>query len=195
MKNIVMWFIFKRKIFSRLFFVCWIFLILTNYCFSEINNIPVSVSILAWQIDYWSPKYLNLWQINLSPLEQNIQWQFGDYFWVSDLVWSDNWYSTNIWCDDGLIWPNWTILTWVYLMAWNNGLPELLNWNPWNVQINQFFSGSFSSIFNWPVTYIYRNSWQNNWVVNKYGDRAWIRVVVPPYTQPWTYSWTIYLDI
>lgn len=194
MKNIIIWFIFKRKTFSRLFFVCLFFLILTNYSFAEINNVPVSISILAWQINYWSPMYLNLWQINLSQVEQNIQWQFSDYFWVSDLAGSDNWYNTNIWCD-GLVWPNWIVLTWIFLMAWNNGSPELLNWNIWNVKINSSFSGIYYSMFNWPVTYIYRDPWVNHWIINKYWDKPWIRVVVPPYTQPWTYSGTIYFDI
>jgi len=187
-------FIYKNCFLKIEIFIISIFLLYFVSFSNAATDVQLSLVINPWQIDYWSPMYLNLWQINLSQVEQNIQWQFGDYFWVSDLAWSDNGYNTHISCD-GLVWPNWIVLTWVYLMAWNNGNPELLNWNAWSVKINSSFSGNYFSMFNGPVTYIYRDPWTNHWIINKYWDKAWIRVVVPPYTQPWTYSWTIYFDI
>lgn len=165
------------------------------FCFVGASTpVIVSLSIIPWQITYWSPTYLNLWQIDISPVQQETQWQFGDYFWVKDLGSSDTGYTTTI-VSDWLIWPNWATLTWIYLMAGNNWGPELLLWVDWNVKINPVFSGSYYSIFSSPVTYIYRQQWANYWKINKYGDKPWIKVVTPGYMQPWTYSWTIYFDI
>jgi hypothetical protein len=161
--------------------------------FSTNTNTLVTVAITPWQITYGSPVYLNLWQINLSQTQQEIEWQFSEHFWISDLEASDNGYTTTI-VSDGLVWANWIILTWIYLAAWNNGIPDLLAGLVWDVRINQLFSGNYFSINN-PITYIYRPQWLNYWRISKYGDRPWIKIIVPPYAQPWTYSWTIYFDI
>jgi hypothetical protein len=163
--------------------------------FVKATDVIVSITIDPWQITYWAPASLSLWSIALSQTSQNKQWQFDDYFRVSDLAWSDSGYSTTI-VSDWLIWPNWSIpLTWIYMMAGNAWGPELLLWLTWDIRVNPAMSDSYYSIFSTPVTYIYRPEASNNWKVNKYWDKPWIRIVVPPYTQPWMYSWTIYFDI
>jgi len=193
MKTINKDFIYKKYIKKiEVFYFFIFFLIILSFVRAE--DVILSITINPWEITYWAPMYLNLWQISLSQTQQNIQWQFDDYFWVNDLQWSDSWYNTTI-VSDGFMWPNWNILTWIYLMAWNNWSPELLLWLTWNVMINQAFSESYYSIFSSPVTYIYRPQWENYWKVNKYGDKPWIKVIIPPYTSPWMYSWTIYIDI
>lgn len=172
--------------------LCFVFLFfLWSFVFSQSQTI-LTMSINPWQLSYDSPAYLNLWQINLSESQQNIQWQFDDYFWVSDLMWLDDWYSTNIQCD-WLYGANGVVLSWIYLKAWNIN-PTLILWNPWNVFISPHFS-DYYPINNWPVIYIYREAGANYWTINKYWDMPWIRVTIPPYTQPWTYSWIIFFDI
>jgi len=176
----------------------WLLMFILLYVFFVVDsfsdNTLVQVSIVPWQITLGFPAYLNLWTINLSQSPTEVEWQFGDYFWVSDLGGSDNGYRTTI-VSDGLIWNNWVTLTGIYLIAWNNWAPELLLWVDWDVRINTAFLGSGQSIFSNPVTYIYRPQWINYWRINKYGDKPSIRIVLPPYSQPWQYSWTIYFDI
>lgn len=177
----------------EVFYASIFFLIFLS--FVKASDVMVSITINPWQITYWAPSYLGLWQINISETEQNKQAQFEDYFWVSDLVWSDSWYSTTV-VSDGLLWPDWSsTLTWIYLMAWNWSTPELLAWIPGGVRINSVFSWEYYSIFDTPVTYIYRPETSNYWKINKYWDKPWIKIVIPPYTQPWMYSWIIYFDI
>lgn len=177
---------------TKMFFILVVFLVV--FSFASASDVILSLIINPWQITYWAPSYLGLWQINISEIEQDKQAQFDDYFWVSDLVWSDSGYNTTV-VSDGLIWPNWSaVLTWIYLMAWNSN-PELLLWTNWNVEINSVFSWDYYSIFNTPVTYIYRWETLNYWKINKYWDKPWIKIVIPAYTQPWMYSWTIYFDI
>lgn len=184
-----------KTLFFTIKFCCIIILFICFFSFvgAASTDVPISLTINPWQITVWSPTYMDLWQINLSTNQQNIQWQFSDYFWAQDLEASINGYSTTI-VSDGLVWLNWITLTWIYIMAWNNWSPELLVWNTWNVQINSVFSGDYYSIFNTPVTYIYRSLWAV-YSINKYGDRPFIRVVIPGYVQPWKYSWVIYFDI
>jgi hypothetical protein len=163
--------------------------------FVKATDVIVSITINPWQITFWAPVSLSLWSISLSQTSQNKEWQFDDYFRVSDLIWSDSGYNTTV-VSDGLVWPSWSSpLTWIYLMAWSIWGPELLLGTTWNVQINSALSSDYYSIFNVPVTYIYRPQSINYWKVNKYWDKPWIRIVIPPYTQPWMYSWTIYFDI
>ncbi|MFZ2151054.1 MAG: hypothetical protein WAZ12_02055 [Candidatus Absconditicoccaceae bacterium] len=177
---------------TKMFFILVVFLVV--FSFASASDVILSLIINPGQITYGAPSYLGLGQINISEIEQDKQAQFDDYFWVSDLVGSDSGYNTTV-VSDGLIGPNGSaVLTGIYLMAGNSN-PELLLGTNGNVEINSVFSGDYYSIFNTPVTYIYRGETLNYGKINKYGDKPWIKIVIPAYTQPGMYSGTIYFDI
>lgn len=175
------------------YFVIFVFFVFLGF-FVKAQETIISISILPGEVSRWAASSLSLWEIELAQIQQEVTGRFQDYFWVSDLKWHDNGYNTMI-VSDGLIGPNENILTGIYLMAGNGGRPELEIWIDWEVMINQLFSGDYHSIYWDPITYIYRTVWANNWKINKYRDRPWIKIVVPPYTSPGTYSGTIYFDV
>lgn len=189
-KNIKM---YNKYIYGIRFFGI-LFVFLFSLSFVKSSDIIVSIDILPWEITRWASSNLSLGQISLDDQNKELSWQFEDDFWINDLKWHDNGYNTMI-VSDWLIWPNWNILTGIYLMAGNGNRPVLDRGVLWDVRINDVFSGNYHSIYWDPVVYIYRPVWPNNWKINKYKDRPWIKIVVPPYTSPWTYSGTIYFDV
>lgn len=137
---------------------------------------------------HWTPDNLSLWNITYSNQEQEITWVFSDYFWIEDLMWIASWHYTTIQCD-WLFGPNWSIITWIYIKAWNLS-PVKISWNPWNVLMSNDLL-SYKSIYN-PLVYIYKTTNNYNiWKANKYWDIPTIKIIVPPETIPGEYTWTI----
>lgn len=155
------------------------------------SNFPLSLYVTPWEITYGiSDTWLNFWSVTVSWAFQEIERQFEDYFWVQDLKAADSGYYTTV-VSAGLVWPLMTI-TWIYMKA-DNINPELLLGVAWNVFINTGLL-NYKSISG-SVTYIYRDNALNFWKINKYGDKPWIKIVVPPFVSPWNYSWTIFFSL
>lgn len=170
----------------------WFIFVGFFYYFFCYANVSVNFSVDPWQITWWVSSGLSLWTIEAGQTQQVLTWQFAGYFWVQDLKWSDTGWTTTVNCD-WLYWPQWSIITWIYLKAWNSS-PNLLLWTIWNVLINQNLINDYEPI-EVSISYIHRPQWQNNWKINKYGDIPYIKVIIPPYTPPGNYSWTIYFDL
>ena len=165
--------------------------ILGLICFFSISYAAqgnVTLKINGIWIRHGTPNNVNLWIHTTSVSDQEIVGQFDNYFWVEDLEWYITWHYTTIQCD-GVYGPGWTRLTWVYLKAENIN-PTLIQWNPWNVHIFNGFSDYYNIIS--PTTYIYKPTAPGNiGIVNRYGDKPFLKVIVPGYSPPGNYSGTI----
>lgn len=191
MENIYINFLLKGNYLNK-FLLLFCFVLFLNYsCFSATSDVPVTLQIMPWVIRYGiSDTWLNFWSISVSWVVQEIERQFEDYFRVQDLKAADSGYYTTV-VSAGLAWPLMTI-TWIYMKAWNI-YPELLLGVVWNVVIGTNLL-NYQSIYN-NVTYIRRDNAPNYWKINKYWDKPWIKIVVPPYVSPWNYSWTIFFSL
>lgn len=155
----------------------------------NIEQWSLTLEIKGMGIRHGTPENLYLWNIVSSLSDQYISGHFTDYFRVEDIEWYITGHYTTIQCD-GVYGPNGFILTGVDLMAGNSS-PELIMWatGP-NVSINSVLS-SYTSILE-PITYIYKNTASNNaGIVNRYGDKPWLRILIPPTAPSGIYSGTI----
>ena len=140
-------------------------------------------------IRHGTPDNMNLGTISASTNDQEISWQFTDTFWVEDIEWYITGHYTTIQCA-GVYGPNNAILTWVELMAGNTEPELLMGITGTNVFINPMLH-TYTSITK-PVTYIYKTTDTNNiWIVNKYGDKPWLKILIPPTSPAGIYSGTI----
>jgi len=161
--------------------------------FAILYAAPEKSGILRLQLQWlwiriWTPENFNVWTINYSSQEQEVTWRFNDYFRVEDLDSRMTGHYTTIQCD-GLYATWWYSLTWIYL-KYGNLNPTLIYGQTWVVSISNFLSG-YQSITN-PITYIYKStSWGNIWVVNRYGDKPYVKIIIPAYSNTWDYSGTI----
>lgn len=136
-----------------------------------------------------TPENFPISTVTSSPSDQEISGQFTQSFRVEDIEGYATGHYTTIQCA-GIRGPYDTVLTWVELMA-GNPVPELLMWTTGpNVSINPSLT-TYTNIIE-PITYIYKDTNLNNiWIVNKYGDKPWIKILIPAGTPPGTYSGTI----
>ena len=177
----------QKKLFFR---ISWIALLLISsmiyYTQADQGNLTFEITGIG--IRHGTPDNVNLWVLSTSTSDQELSGQFSDYFWVEDLEWYVTGYYTTIQCD-GVYGPSGNILTWVYLKAGNTS-PTLLLWNSGDVLISSGLQ-NYASIFS-PMTYIYKPTDTGNaWIVNRYGDKPRLKIVIPAYTPPGTYSGTI----
>ena len=174
---------------KKIFIISLIFSILFLgwlYAVNDTSEITLKITWLG--IRHGTPDNLNLWTVTYSNFVQEVTWQFNSGFWIEDLLWLATWHYTTVQCD-GLYWPNWSIITWVYLKNWNTS-PVRLLWNAWNVLISTSLN-DYVSIYN-PIVYIYKPSSPSNvWLANKYSDKPNIKLLIPSNTTAGDYSWTI----
>ncbi|EKD25362.1 MAG: hypothetical protein ACD_80C00079G0005 [uncultured bacterium (gcode 4)] len=163
------------------------FLLFVNHTLL-VNAWDVSLQIKWMGIRHGTPDNVNLWLLTASGNDQEINGQFSGYFWVEDIEGYITGHYTTIQCE-GVYGPLWNKLTWVYLKAGNIN-PERILWLTGNVLIAPSFA-DYTSILS-PMTYIYKpTALGNAWIVNKYWDKPWLKIVVPGGTPPGTYSGTI----
>jgi len=178
--------VYKRLFLFSVLAFCWLIFVLWW------ADIELSLEIEWIWIRHGTPSNLDLWVISYSPQEQEITWQFDSGFWIEDLMWLVSWHYTTIQCN-GLSDGNWSIITWIYLQAWNADPIKVL-WNTWNVLISSGLI-AYKSIYN-PLVYIYKPTDPINiWKANKYQDIPTLKVVVPANTTAGTYSWTIVFSL
>lgn len=149
----------------------------------------ISLKITWLGIRHGTPENFPIWTITASPSDQEISWHFTDYFRVEDIQWYATWHYTTIQCD-GIYGPSNTKLTWIEIKAGNTN-PELIMGLTWpNVQINTLLA-NYTNILE-PVTYIYKETNTNHaWIVNKYGDKPRLKILIPPAAPAGIYSGTI----
>jgi hypothetical protein len=176
----------RIKKISIVFSIIWLLFFWWLYAITDTSEITLKIQWI-W-VRHGTPNNLNLTATWNASQDQEITWQFGNYFWIEDLLWLSTWHYVTIQCN-GLHWPAGHIITWIYLEAWNVNPTKIL-WNNWNVFISSNLS-SYQSIYN-PIVYIYKSTNNSNiWLVNKYGDIPIFKVVVPANTTAWTYNGTI----
>ncbi len=153
----------------------------------------ITFEIKGYGLRHGTPENFPIGTIINSPNDQIVSGQFTDYFWVEDILGEITGHYTTIQCD-GIYGPNSTILTGIELKAWSS-TPTLLLWTTWAyVAINPSLS-TYHSIIE-PITYIYKSTHPSNaWIVNKYGDRPWIKILIPGNTPPGMYSGTIVFSL
>jgi len=176
---------------KKIFF--WISLAVVLWCiysvFAQGEQWIVSLEIIGRGIRHGTPENFTLWTITSSPGDQYISGHFTDPFRVEDIEGYITGHYTTIQCD-GVYGPYDYVLTGVELMAENSD-PELLMWltGP-NVSINSALT-TYTSIIE-PITYIYKTTNTNNvWIVNRYGDKPWLKILIPPTAPAGVYSGTI----
>lgn len=168
----------------------WVLVFFLLFIEVRAADVPVSLTVDQWEITHGvASAWLDLGLISVGDTIE-LSAQFAGPFWVSDLKSSDSWYRTTVRCS-GLRWPNWSVITGIYLKNWNS-TPTLLDGMAGNVKINPNLSDFFP--INTSVNYIYREQGLNYWTINKYWDNPWIKIVVPAYMQPWSYSWEVIFD-
>ena len=178
----------QKKIF---FWISWIALLLISslmyYTFAFSDQWIISIEITGIGIRHGTPDNVNLWVLNTSSSDQEFSGQFTDYFRVEDMEGYVTGHYTTIQCD-GVHGP--VTLTWVYLKAGNTS-PELIQGLTGNhVLINSELS-SYTNILA-PITYIYKETNSSNaGLINRYGDKPWLKILIPGGTPPGTYSGTI----
>ncbi len=175
-----------------------IFLLLCIFVFSTFSYIVLAQNINQWDVTmritwlgirHGTPENFPIWVVSASPTDQEVSWQFIEPFWVEDIQGYITGHYTTIQCD-GIYGPAMTKLTWIELKA-GTMTPELLMGTTWpNVAINPALS-IYQNITE-PITYIYKDTdITNAGIVNKYGDKPWIKILIPTATPPGVYSGTI----
>lgn len=165
---------------------------LFNFLFALNEEWTISLEITWFGIRHGTPWNLDLWSVEVSWSIQELSGQFQDFFWIEDLLWRMTWHYTTVQCN-GLYWPSNSLITWIYLKAWNI-VPQLILWLSWNVSVQNSLS-DYVSIYK-PIVYIYKTTQASNiWLANKYWDIPWIKVVIPPYSSAWNYNWTIVFSL
>lgn len=160
--------------------------------FASIDQWTLSFSVIWIWIRHGTPNNINLWTPISSLSNQEISGQFTDNFWVEDLQWYVTGHYTTIQCD-GVYGSAGNKLTWVYLKAGNTA-PVLIQWLTGNVFISTALT-NYTNIIT-PVTYIYKpTNLTNIWIVNKYWDKPWLKIMIPGWTPPGTYSGTIVFSL
>lgn len=166
--------------------ISFIVTFLLSQTFAATWETQLQLEIMWWWLTIGNPANYNFGSVWVSVEDQIITWQFSDYFWLEDLEARDSWYFTTIQCN-GLKSLNWNTLTWIYFKK-NNLTKILWSENP-RVQIQSVFSDYY--LINQPVIYFYRNQATNYWIISKYGDIPFVKIIIPWGTPPWNYNWTI----
>ena len=176
----------KQKLFFRISGII-IVTILSIMYYGYAADVNMTLEITGLGIRHGTPENTNLWTVMSVSGDQEISGQFIEPFRVEDMEGYITGHYTTIQCD-GVHGP--VTLTWVYLKAGNTS-PELIQGLTGNhVLINSELS-SYTSILA-PVTYIYKETNLSNiWIMNKYGDKPRLKVIIPEGTPPGTYSGTI----
>jgi len=183
----------KRHIFFWMFFVLLLWVSAFLYTYVQAEQWIVSLEIQGIGIRHGTPENFNLWVLNTSGQEQYISGQFTDYFWIEDLEWYSTGHYTTIQCD-GVHWPSWYIITWVYLKA-GNTTPTLIQWLANTNILIWTWLHDYASIYS-PMTYIYKPTNNTNaWIANKYWDKPRLKITIPAYAPPGTYSGTIVFSL
>lgn len=179
----------KRRIFFWISIIAFLlFSSLSYLVFASSEEWTLSLEILGLGIRHGTPNNVNLWTPVTSSSTQEILWQFDENFWVEDLQGYITGHYTTIQCD-GIYGPGGIKLTGVLLKAGNN-TPTLMQWTPGNVFISTGLY-TYASILS-PVTYIYKLTAPNNvWLLNQYGDKPRLKIIIPAYSPPGSYSGTI----
>lgn len=171
--------------------VGWIFLCLIVSGIYRVNaaEADITLKITGLGVRHGTPENLPIWMVMALPTDQEISGQFTENFRVEDLLWSIVGHYTTIQCD-GIYGPYWTKLTWIELKA-GNILPQLLmGMTGPNVYINPDLSHYIN--ITEPVTYFYKETETNQLgIINKYGDKPWIKILIPSSAPPGIYSGTI----
>lgn len=171
----------------------WVIISLIFWCmyftYAQVYEWDITLRITWLGIRHGTPENLSLWTITSSPGDQYISGHFTQPFWVEDIEGYMTGHYTTIQCA-GVYGPNNTILTWVELMAGDTEPELLMGMTGTNVFINPMLH-TYTSITE-PVTYIYKTTDTNNiWIVNKYGDKPWLKILIPPTSPAGIYSGTI----
>lgn len=181
---------------NLLIIVLFVFLFISfsvswNYDHSGILSLDV---VWIW-VRHGTPNNLNLsatWNVSE---EQEITGKFLSGFWIEDLLWLASWHYVTIQCD-GLRGPLWSIITWIYIKAWNLN-PNLVLWISGLVYISNTLN-TFQSIYK-PLVYIYKTTnYANLWLINRYDDTPTMKVVIPANSTAGTYNgiiaFTLYME-
>ncbi|MFA7298354.1 MAG: hypothetical protein WC010_01790 [Candidatus Absconditabacterales bacterium] len=149
----------------------------------------VSLEVTGIGIRHGTPANVNLGTIIASPGDQEFSGQFSNYFRVDDMQGYITGYYTTIQCD-GIYGSTGNKLTGVYLKA-GNIIPEYIQGITGNhILINSILS-TYTNIL-LPITYLYKETHiDNKGLINKYGDKPWIKIFIPGGTPPGSYSGTI----
>ncbi len=149
----------------------------------------ITLEITGLGIRHGTPGNFPIGTVYSSPYDQEISGQFTEPFWIEDIEGYTTGHYTTIQCD-GIYGPSNTRLTGIELKA-GSITPELLMWlTSLHVKINPVLS-SYTNIIE-PVTYIYKETDPSNiGIINKYGDKPWIKIFIPAGSPPGTYSGTI----
>jgi hypothetical protein len=177
-KKIILWIL--------LLFVSWfIYSVLAQ----TIEQGSLTLQIQGLGIRHGTPENFTLWTITSSLGNQYISGHFADHFRVEDIEGYITGHYTTIQCA-GVYGPYNYILTWIELMA-GNTTPELIMGYTWpNVYINSALN-TYTSIIE-PITYIYKSTnISNASLVNRYGDKPWLKILIPPTAPAGIYSGTI----
>jgi len=124
-----------------------------------------------------------------SPTDQVVSGQFTEHFRIEDIEGYMTGHYTTIQCD-GIYGPSNTRLTGIELKAGNTDPELIMGLTGPNVKINSNLI-TYQNIIE-PITYLYKETNSNHMgIVNKYGDKPWIKLLIPTSTPPGTYSGTI----
>jgi len=150
----------------------------------------ITISIIPGWLTIWAPiTWIDFGNIKVSPASQELSWQFSDFFWISDLDGIDSWYYTTLQSDGLIYWNNMINAS----IKVDSIQPDLMEWITWNVYMNSDLLSYYPIDIS--VTYIYRNLWFNNGIINKYGNKPWVKLTVPSFTPPWDYTGVINFDL
>lgn len=174
-----------------LFVLGWILLCLISSIIYRANaaDADITLQVVGLGIRHWTPDNLAIWTVMMSPNDQEIDQQFTTGFRVEDLEWLITGHYTTIQCE-GVYGPNMTILTWIELKA-GSATPSLLMGTTGN---NVYINPDLSQYINItdPITYFYKETNPNNkGLLNKYGDKPWIKILIPSSAPAGVYSGTI----
>jgi len=146
---------------------------------------PSSGSLsLSW------PNNLSFGEVTVSDTVQELELAFtwsNEYFVVEDTIGSDDGYYTTI--DVSSLQYNVHTITntdilvktiwWTHTLAGNT-----------NSSVVSALWWSYVTA-NWPITFIKRDPWSNNWLIWSYGAHLGIKIDIPGLQQPWNYTGTI----
>lgn len=148
----------------------------------------VSFEITSIGLRHGTPSDVHLWTLSTTAYDQELSGHLNEYFWIEDMQWYITGHYTTIQCD-GIYWPQWYVITWVYFKA-GNTYPTLLQWNTGNVYIYPSLY-TYTSILS-PMTYLYKTtSLSHAGITNIYGDMPWFKILIPANAPAGSYSGTI----
>ena len=171
-----------------------------NYTFTGNGIFTFEFIDLAWNIwsfevvvdwIYFGP--MSIWSLtwfafinalSIVNYEQILEEEVPDYFWVNDPNWYNSGFHTTVSISD-FTWSNWTISA-LNVFMFASGVDLLSGMMNPRVTISSGLN-SYLAI-DGPVTYLQREDGYNSGVTWKYGNKPWLKIVVPPYQAPWSYK-------